>query len=555
MVLFESELQKFISHVRGSNEDLKRKDDSCRLAAIESAVSSYQKFIEDERTDGYLEAKLKQACDVWQLNHIDASDYVGLNIYQKLPRVFQKDLGLALVKKTFSDDTQLKKNLLTKAVFSLYQNVQSTKDSCIVIFTFVLCDGLGDYITAKEAQAILLKEYPNVQLILVLPDSFKGACLIDDQALCCYYNTQESAHFQFFSKKMIDTLRQSDFILQIPTMYPYWQQMRKSLSLKSFFSLAEYGFIDTSWAHPKCADVLSMGLHFLEKGIFIKNVSKKKALTPSVAYQLFKSQSISQYSNDVRLIFAYLKTKEGAAVFLPLLLTYFYREEKEIHLAMPDVTDVVFLIDSLALDLQSLGLKEIHICSNNEYKVIPISHEGKVLRVIQLSNLSPSDTLHLFSLSHDLVACRGNQSFSESVSVDAIFFYDATIHNQPFLHDLYDIAKQALFDVPSVQEFIKGSLTKLSLTNDWRACRELGISLAVMLKDEKTKQGLLKLNELLRKQYSINKTLIQLCKRQILHARHKEIKKLEQQMVEHLIKKDVSFVSSSKNMSKVLINQ
>jgi hypothetical protein len=555
MVLFESELQKFITHVRGSKEHSRISVKSSECSSMELAVSSYQRFIDDERQDGHLESRLKQACDTWQLDHVDTYDYVGVNMYQKLPRVVQKDLGLTFVKKTFANEMQLKKNLLAKAVFSLYQNVQSTNDSLIVIFAFVLCDGLGDYIAAKETQKILLQQHVNVQLILILPDSFKEERLIDDQALCHYYNTKESAHFQFFSKKIIETLRQSDCVLQIPTMYPYWRRMIDVLSLKSFFSLAEYGFVDTTWAHPKSVNVLSMGLHFLEKGIFIKKASSQKPSASSLADQLFKSKSISQYKNDVRMVFSYLKTKEGAAVFLHLLLTYFYHEDKEIHLVTPDASDILFLIDSLALDFQSLGLKEIHVCCNEEYKAISISRKGKVLRVIQLSNLSSSDTLHLFSLSHDLVACRGNQSFSESVSVDAIFFYDATIHNQPFLRDLYDIAKKALFDFPSVQEFIKGSITKLSITSDWSACKELGIHLAFLLKDGKTKQGLLKLNELLRKQYSINKMLTHLCIRQVLHARQGEIKKLEQQMVDRLIKKGDTFVAASKHLSYVLMGQ
>src|SRR5579872_6563813 len=87
-------------------------------------------------------------------------------MYRGLPRIYHRDHpAQSHIKKNFAHLTTLKWTACEKAIFSLYEGFRP--DGKMVLFTWVIRDGWGDYTAALTALQIIQEKFPNLDLTLV----------------------------------------------------------------------------------------------------------------------------------------------------------------------------------------------------------------------------------------------------------------------------------------------------------------------------------------------------------------------------------------------------
>ena len=134
----------------------------------------------------------------------------------------------------------------------------------------------------------------------------------------------------------LEILRTSDLVLQLPTFYPFFEELREAVESITFSlpppkwsSIGEYGFLESKWYHPQSGN-RSMGLHFLEKGVMVKPLSHQTEASFSQleSHELLQwmfntgtpgPQEIEQYKNEHHFYLAYLTSPIGGAVYLHAL--------------------------------------------------------------------------------------------------------------------------------------------------------------------------------------------------------------------------------------------
>jgi hypothetical protein len=334
----------------------------------------------------------------------------------------------------------------------------------------------------------------------------------------------------------------SDLALQIPTFYPHWNDLVKEYGGGSFETLGEYGFVNSHWAHPSASKMRCMGLHFLEKGIFIKDmpVNPWDHIPSRLHSLLFKDSSVQEYLEKNIFVFAYLVSFSGTYVFLHLLLSYFDSQEKDLDLGVTNLRWFLDLVKKGIFPFSDYGLKEVVFCFEEEEYSHIVGSNGKKLRIIDLSPLSLEESQVLCSMSWEIMACRGDQSFSEAVSANKLYFYDPPTHARPFLQDLIELAKNTIQEFPSSISFLEGFLQVTDEAHDLEKCKKLGKFLGKLLKNERTKKGIYKLSQTIQERYTVNSILPALVKRALLHKSNPNIKEKEDYWIQKFLAQEIS---------------
>ncbi len=343
--------------------------------------------------------------------------YVGCKphfpkIYRGLPRLYQRENpNFSYVKPHFTNLAAIQALGIDKAVFSLYGNTLLPQRMKIVIFAWVIPDGLGDWVAAQEAARVLDEKIPDldIQLLFLTPRKLPPSPGYSTHVVPC----QTPPCVSDFPLEALRILRNSRLILQIPTFFPgseeLWEAIRLIPSnhpMPLIENIGEYGFLESSWFHPKSAN-RSMGLHALEKGIFTR--SKAPCTFADIGQPLLNSylfgaerpskEAISQYKKTHRFFLAYLSTPIGGAIYLHSLLEMLAEEEKDIDLCCPDLKWLIDWISqrqklSLPPIQGEFGLKEVAIVSSDQ------THLRRLRETAKLSASSiPGRFLYLICVS------------------------------------------------------------------------------------------------------------------------------------------------------------
>ena len=364
-------------------------------------------------------------------------------------------------------------------------------------------DGMGDIIASNQIKYILLKEgFTSVMQVMLLPEKYRGLSLYVDRSYCHYFSKMDDLHFSHFSSDIQNAISDCDMLFQLPTLYPFWDELVKKLKPKSFFTLAEYGFINSSWATPKNEKTLSMGLHFLEIGILIKNDEEQVKECPSIEEKIAPLLTWEQFLLHSDFIFAYLKDMSGLFVLLSIALKKYAHSPKNLVIALTDASLFLQLICDGKISLENHHIKELRVRLKDAKYRIPISSKGKCLEIIELGSLTPTEVSFLYQNSRSLCACRGNQGFSEVVSLNALYFYDPAPHAQPFLLDLYAVASRRIKAFPSAVDYIRGFLELHHLKTKKEDLTPLAKKMADLFCQDATTRGLLLLGGILQKEYN-----------------------------------------------------
>ena len=209
-----------------------------------------------------------------------------------------------------------------------------------------------------------------------------------------------------------------------------------------------------------------------------------------------------------------------------------------------------FLIKKERLLLADYGIRELHFSLENRNYVVRLASKGKTLRLIEIKYLDPYEALSFVRLSKALFACRGNQSFSEAVSFDTVFFYDAAPHAGPFLADLQGIIQHRLKEYPKAQEYLQGFQKVFSLKGKWAELVELGKSMGLVLQDESTRKGIQHFNSILKEEYSFNLSFLHLVRSLILHIQFPNLQQFHEMTLVSCITNKTSVKTDLKRLEE-----
>lgn len=486
------------------------------------------------------------------------------HIVKKFPRWYLKeDSSVSLLKNEFQDLSLLKRRLLDKAIWSLYGSREVTGK--IVLVSWVVPGGFGDYYAAIESIRTLHKQMPNVEIHLVavlgIGETFSSAFDAGISMHQVFYESETTCPSHIiWPQEVVELFATADFILQIPVYFPpLFAALDMALPMRPSCAVdlvREYGFIASRWLSPPPL-AKSMGIHPLEMGIFIKELSfSKKAFT-----SLMDRLQIACGEKESRAFFGYLVTEEGCIAFLYALLTYMSEDTKDIDLYVHQMAVYLMQWEKMREDLEMFGISELIFHSLSKSLTVPLrgKKRRKRLRIIHTGAMSHEEFQSLLLYSEDFVACRGNQSFSEIVSAGKIFFYDGLLHTADFLKDLVALCNACLPEYPKTGEYLRLFLSNMA--HFWKEDRrewveeeyfeypndltpkQVGKRMGTLLKDPETKMGIHKLNLLLKERHNVACHLTAMVKRALVVQRYPLLAQREEKLILDFIEEKKSFSS------------
>ena len=427
---------------------------------LDEILKRYQ-YVFGERGPIHLERQWMSSFSEQEFAELGLSAYFP-KIYRGLPRLYHRDNpSRSHIKKNFTQLSDLKRLSIDRALFSLYEKAVLPAGMKVSIFSWIIPDGLGDWVAAQEAAFLLREKLPQLEIQLIFVTPRKLPSVGEFAVREIYYDKEPS--LACVSADDLQMLRQSDLILQIPTFFPHSEELWETVqaissnrSLPIIETIGEYGFLESSWFHPKSRN-RSMGLHVLEKGIFIHKsshctfaeIEQKNLLNWLFGTETPGPYEIETYQKSRCFYMGYLATPLGGAIYLHSLLKLHERDERDIDLCCPDLGWLIRWIEErrkegLSPLEDSYGIRDISILAFDQSHVMQLNESGKTVRILCPGSISLSDMRKLFHLSGDWVGVRGNQSFTEAVSAGKAFFYDGRDHARYFMKDLIALAENRL---------------------------------------------------------------------------------------------------------------
>jgi hypothetical protein len=525
-----------------------------------------------KKTHAFYETTLRSFVPVKEFANLGISATCAPLFTRGLPCLYCKeDRSLFFLEKEWRDLTLLKRRALDKTLWSLYANKEILSQT-IVLVSWVVPGGVGDYYAAVETARVLKRKEPSWDIHLVVV-SHRDASLshADSDFLTLHsvvYDTKSSyfAPKSSWTQELLALFSRSDLILQIPMYYP---PLSKVCSLLSKSSLPivdlvrEYGFIFSRWLScPNLAK--SMGLHGLEMGIFIKEVSYDE----KVFLRLIRRLRVGKKFKEQRPFFAYLITGHGYEAFLHAILTYTDGESRGIDLYVHQMAWYLMHFDTIRETIASYGISKVIFHTAEKTQTISLSGKGKSLRLIHTGVLSHEEFESLLLFCDPFVGCRGDQSFSEMVSADKVYFYDGLQHAVDFLKDLVSLCNYYLPDHPSTLAYLRLFLSNMAhlWKEDARAwvdeeyfafpgdesAEQIGKKMGMLLKDPSTTEGMLALNCLLKERHDLSPHLTAMVKRALIHKEFPDIAQKEEEMVQRLLQGKKDFSSTIRAIRRLI---
>ncbi len=585
---FQSEL---IAHLE--NEFKRRTDGSgIALASADesmpvSEIVNHYRHLFSESGPVHLEKKVMDSFPQKEFQELGMMRYLP-KIVRGLPRLYRSaHPAQSRIKNHFAHLPSLRKAAIEKAVFSLYDTVPLDSDAKISLFTYVIRDGLGDYAASLAAAEILKERFPHLELhqVVLMPEQLSIPSVPEKCTLVRY---SEEASLAVIPHSVMIELRSSDLILSLPTFYPHTplliehlQKMSATLPMPKMETIGEYGFVESSWFHPRTRN-RSMGLHFLEQGILIRKAhtsSFAEVQNERLLQWMFQTTcpgpvEIEQYQSQNRFYLAYLTTPIGGAVYLHALLKSLEHDSKGVDICVPDLGWFIQYVEKQNRSgfpvLQgNFAIASLEVWFEN--KVHAVSHSGlggsgKKVRLLCPGSLSQKDFRALLSLSGEFAAVRGDQSFSESVSQNKVFFYDGRDHKRYLIKDLLALAENRIHPHRGALTLFRG-IGKTFLHNlpdpegewvDETAFQEkeewlsIALEIGLALQDPDTIAGFKKLNRIIAEEYSCNDFLCHLVQRSLFHKKYPEIEKAEEEQISLFSNQAKSLLAAIKSIQKAI---
>jgi hypothetical protein len=488
-------------------------------------------------------------------------------IYRGLPRLYHRDNpSRSKIKKNFTSLSRLKISSVERALFSLYDHFEPKAGTRIGILVWVMPDGLGDWMAAQETARVLHERFSELEIHLFaitqrnsLPQASFETHLIQ------YQGEAERLPFQIDFKM--------DLVIQIPTYFPNSELIFAHQRMEC---IGEYGFLDSSWFHPRSMH-RSMGLHALEKGIFIRKhqvYAFAEIENRSLLLSLFGTKTpgpieMDLYDRKTRFHLAYLATPSGGAIYLHSLLKMWERDGQDIDVCSPDIGWLIQWVEirqraGLSPLQETFGVKELVIEWEGQNHRAQIAEKGKIVRIISPGVLSFSDMHKLIYLSGDWIGVRGNQSLSEALSAGKAFFYDGREHSRYLIKDLLALAENRLsghklavyafrligqaflWNLPEdLEEWVDETYFQQQEKMNWFT---IAIELGICLQDPDAIAGFKKLGLICSEEQSFAPFICHLVQRNLIHLQNPLLKEKEKEWSEQYGRSEISFTTLIQNL-------
>lgn len=465
-----------------------------------------------------------------------------LNIYQGLPRYSEPNYPKHLfVKQEFSDLSILKKYCVNKALLSTYSNLEFHLTHSLTLFTYVVPGGLGDYFAQQLLKKILREKFPFLKIstiTLIHKTAPLQGIENSSEDHFIYFSSKEELQAHLFPKELLELLRNSSLIIQIPTFFPYWSHLITTLKTKPSFlpfpkteTIGEYGFINSKDFYPT-TDAKCLGLHFLEYGLLLEKLPQKVSFENiKILPLLLNHTSLEDYKHSTHFYFAYLCTDYGHRLYLYTLLLYLSKDQKNIDLCSPDIGLFLKAIETSKQVPMDAGIKEIQIYYKNHYSAITIQETGKILRLIHTGYLEHKEFKLYLTLSEEPVGIRGNLSLSEVISLNKSYFYDLLEHNTILYYGLIAMARAHAPNALKLLELYEKDKDPLDVSY-------LG---AELMQRTNALEELKQLNELIKEKHLANIHLENMVIRNLIHYEKSSLEKQESSLLKDFLNETISF--------------
>lgn len=343
----------------------------------------------------------------------------------------------------FSNPLLMQKTLLEKAICKLYADLLGKNRAKVVIFTWVIGDGLGDFSAQIEtAQALLLEGY-DVSLISLHPERMSIPLFGQAVHERIPYQEDEQGTWSHIplpsmSPLAVSLLKQADVILQLPTYFPYTREilhpfLQRSNPPPSYELIGEGGWGHTIRFDPE-SGARALGLRSWEKGLFFRKFS----FAPEENYSDPFLQKAMEETKRARMSFGYLRhPKKVWSLFQTWILTEKTESNDLVFCAYPGHFLPELLRQNLDF-LQKNGIKSLYIYDKNRFANLPVSPSGKTLSIILIDKLCREDYGKLLLRSEGPVGCRGDGSLAETLAGGKIPFFDLPAHKTGLLEGLLE---------------------------------------------------------------------------------------------------------------------
>ncbi|MCH9612474.1 MAG: hypothetical protein S4CHLAM102_09640 [Chlamydiia bacterium] len=482
-------------------------------------MDDFHTFLEgfvEENNPTHLLAQLKLRFSPQKIEEAELPAAACPRFYQPLPIEKQK------LKAPFSSLYTLTQICLDSILTHIYEKAPDPIGGKCVIFTWLHPNGLGDLSCQTETLSILKPRFPNIEFLpLTLCNKDREIPPLKDHILIQEEEIHKSNH-DYLAKRLAPHLDGADLILQIPTAFPLFASVTNNYP--NTLTIGEYGFIDTKFFHPESAN-RSMGLHFLEMGIFIPPVASSTSLL-----DLLPKKIGPMIREENHLYFPYMFSPKKYRVFLLSLFTSL-DDDRDIDCLIVNLDRLLPVLEDHLDEFWASGIGRIELYTRVGKSVIE-GNKGKVWRIFELDKL-PADTFRaLRSKCEGPIACTGNMSFSESIAQEELFFYDALCHTCPFIQNYIDCAKGAFPDNRELHEYLEYFLEPDPPVE----------TLAQYFVSPTLKESFKALSQLIKQNYNFSERIPLITKRALLHVQNPELAEQEKKLVQAYLREEIELL-------------
>lgn len=519
---------------------------------LQEIVEKYKHLFE-ERGPVHLEHKILEAFPDQEMKRLGLPP---LRMYRGLPRLFCKTAPAlqSRIHPAFSHLPSLKYAALAKALYSMYAHVPVPKDAKAAILARVGAASFGE-----EIHHLFKQAFPFLEIRTVL---FGGAQTPED--LRYLRNFDLLLQIGSEDSEISEAVKQI-ILIDDPRPQPIVESISRSSSCGEI--------------RPLRPSVHSMGLHFLDRGIFLpsfRTTTLADLENPALLKWVFGAigacpgpQEIEEVRKRRRFFLSRLSSQDGVFVYLHALLKSLEWDNKEIDICIPDpIPFVEYFRSRLALEKPLLEnnykVGKIVVSLGAQTASIDISPEGKTVRLLSPDRLSGADLNRLLLLSEDFTGISDDAGFSGAVSANKGFFFDPSSANRSFVKDLIALAENRIAAHRSTLSILR-LFTKVyehQLRMDgaqWvdensiqceekESLLEIAEKIGLYLQDPDALAGFKKLNHLIAKEHSCNGFFLQMLQRAVSHRRHPEVACSEEEAVSKFTQSQISLAHLSEHL-------
>lgn len=474
------------------------------------------------------EKKLKEFFPKKAFKHLSSPFSLCPYFDQGLPRNCSKsDSNYLSIKDGFSDLNALCKLICEKHLLSIYEHDLKNQEGVITIFTSILKGGFGDYFAHKCIKELIQQKFPSLEVRSILFTQKKSDAYFSFLPTDLVYplECEEDAFNVLSDQYLIETLKKSSLVIEIPTPLPFWDKVKELYPI-SIERIGEYGFIQSLNYGPH-SNGKALGLHFLEYGLLFENLT----ITPK--YKFKNALLFSLFNGDKRrnknIFFSYLYNEDAYISYFFTVLSL-YQGLKEVIFLTLDLSPFLRICKEMKQELKNSFIENIELYFENKLCNICFAKEGKKIKIYLLDPLSHDDFVHLINESLPPVGIRGNSSFSEAVFLKKPFFYDPLEHNLSFYYSLLSLSKE-----------------KFPLCHQWFKIFTVSFNKRVSFetlfnhRNELFKE-LIKFNKFLKKNYCANPYLEKIIQKHFYLKKFPDQKRKEQESLALFLEKKLSFL-------------